>query len=105
MAITSLYNYRDNEQGFVDPGKHVVEGYVAGPASYVNGTGFDADIATDFSLPSGATVTKAVVTSDNGMTAKWAADKITAYSAFETEATNGDDLSAHTFFIKAWIAE
>lgn len=104
MAITSLENSIVNKRGFVSGDEYVVEGYVAGPASYANGTGFAADILTDFGL-TGYTVNKVQVVSDNGMTAKWASNLITAYKAFETEADDTDDLSGATFFIKAWLTK
>tara|TARA_Y100000310_G_scaffold297770_2_gene331073 strand:+ start:1633 stop:1953 length:321 start_codon:yes stop_codon:yes gene_type:complete len=105
MAITSTYNYRDADDGTVNEKEHVVKGYVDGPASYANGTGFAADILTDFGLSSaGVTVGEVKVTSDLGYGGKWGSNLIVAYDA-GTEVSNAADLSGVRFYIEAEINE
>lgn len=103
MAITSLENSIVNKRGFVSGDEYVVEGYVAGPASYANGTGFAADILTDFGL-TGYTVNKVQVTSDLGYGGKWGSNLVVVYDA-GTEVTNAADLSGVEFYIRAWLTK
>lgn len=103
MAITSLENSIVNKRGFVSGDEYVVEGYLAGPASYANGTGFAADILTDFGL-TGYTVNKVQVTSDLGYGGKWASNLVVAYDA-GTEVSDTTDLSGVEFYIRAWLTK
>ncbi len=99
MALTEVKGRSLGDQ--VAGGSWVIA-TVAGPGSYSNGNGFDADIATDLGVAV-ADIDQVIVTSTAGYTGAFdGTDKVIAYDG-ATEVADTTDLSSVTFELTIFV--